>query len=262
MANAPETPFTRGLDAPTLARGDSASSRAPLGKLLEIATPPWMGDVMLRHTELPPQLAEALRAIVNRYELREQAPLPSTIAVTAALSGEGVTTISQALATIIAHEMDSLVCWVDCSWLSTAPPPPYTVNRPSLVDILEEPSSIMSALQSSPECPRLMCLTVGPIAAARRNTIVRSAEFQQLLSGLGQEFDHVILDVPPVVAHSSGLALLQRSDASLLVVRHRSTTTSQFRAVVEATQPTPNLGVVLNRFRTRIPGFIRHMLGD
>ena len=40
------------------------------------------GRSMLTYTDIPADLAEAVRGILNRHELREQAGLPPTIAVT------------------------------------------------------------------------------------------------------------------------------------------------------------------------------------
>ncbi|MDJ0770835.1 MAG: CpsD/CapB family tyrosine-protein kinase [Ilumatobacter sp.] len=223
---------------------------------------PDVTTAMLRYEEIPVELAEALRTIVNRYELRHGEGLPSTISVTSALGGEGVTFVSQALSTLIAQETGKYVCWVDCSWLALD----HTVNpmdgRPGLIDILADRSNILSAFQTSPDLPQLMSLTAGSVPQHKRNVIVRSPEFDRLLDVLTSEFDHVIFDIPPVLANANGLTLIRRSDASLLVVRHRATSVNQFQRALEATQPTPNLGVVLNRYRTSIPRRLRRLLGE
>jgi Mrp family chromosome partitioning ATPase len=216
---------------------------------------------ILRYDEIPGELADALRGIINRFELRTGERLPKSIAVTSALPGEGVTTASQALATMIAQEMGSFVCWVDCSWLTADSAGDRANGRPNLLDILADQSRILSAFQASPELPQLMSLAPGPVPESKRNMIVRSPEFERLLGILAEEFDHVVFDLPPVLTSANGLALLRRSDASLLVVRHRSTTLAQVTRAVEATQPTPNLGVLLNRYRTSIPIRLRRLLG-
>ena len=90
--------------------------------------------------------------------------------------------------------------------------------------------------------------------------IVRSPEFERLLSILAEEFDHVVFDIPPVLATANGLALLRQADASLLVVRHRATMLQQVKRALELTQPVPNLAVVLNRYRTRVPSVFRRLL--
>lgn len=217
---------------------------------------------MLRYEQIPSELAEALRNIVNRYELRNDEKLPSTIAVTSALRGEGVTTVSQALATLIAQETGQYVCWVDCSWLAPHHATANADGRPGLIDILADRSNILSAFQSTPDLPQLMSLSAGPVPESKRNIIARSPEFDRLLDVLTAEFDHVIFDIPPILANANGLTLVRRSDASLFVVRHRTTSITQFRRALEATQPTPNLGVVMNRYRTSIPSRIRRMLGE
>ena len=216
---------------------------------------------LLRYDDIPEGLAEALRGIINRYELRTGTSLPNTVAVTSPLPAEGVTIVSQCLATMIAQEMGSFVCWVDCGWLTANPKSEASEHRPDLLDILADHSRIHSAFQVSPELPRLMSLAPGPVPDSKRNLIVRSPAFEQLLEVLAQEFDHVIFDVPPVLANANGLALLRQANASLIVVRHRSTTLAQVKRAVDATQPTPNLGVVLNRYRSSIPTRLARLLG-
>lgn len=241
------------------ANGDTLErERSSLPATVGEATTP----AMLRYDEIPGALAEALRRIVNRHELRHDERLPATISVTAALRGEGTTTVSQALSTLIAQEMGRYVCWVDCSWLAGDRPVAPTDDRPGLIEILADRSKVLSAFQTAPDLPQLITLSPGHVAESKRNMIVRSPEFDQLLDVLTAEFDHVIFDIPPVLQNANGLALVRRSDASLLVVRQRSTSVTQFEQALDATQPTPNLGVVLNRYRTSIPRRLRRLLGD
>lgn len=215
---------------------------------------------ILQYDELPNELGEAIRGMINRYELRTGERLPRSIAVTSPLPHQGVTTVSQALATLIAQEMGHFVCWVDCGWL-TADLDSRQTGRPNLLEILADQSRVLSAFQASPDLPQLMSLSPGPVPESKRNMIVRSPEFERLLAILAEEFDHVVFDIPPVLTNANGLALLRRADASVLVVGHRSTTVAQTRRAIDATQPTPNLGVILNRYKTSIPSILRRLLG-
>lgn len=215
---------------------------------------------LIPYDQIPSQLAEALRSIVNRYELRSGEPLPNTIAVTSAVHGEGVTTISQSLATLIAQEMDRLVCWVDCGWLTANDDAAPLAGQPDLLDLLDDHSKLITAFRTTPDLPQLIRLSPGPVPKAKRNMIVRSPSFEQLLRILADEFDHVVFDVPPVLANANSLALLRQANTSLLVVRHRSTSLTQVERAIEALQPTPTLGVVLNRFRTSMPRRLRRLL--
>jgi Mrp family chromosome partitioning ATPase len=213
------------------------------------------------YNTIPAPLAESLRSIVNRYELSTGEPLPNSIAVTSPLPGEGVTTVSQSLATLIACEMGRFVCWVDCGWL-TSDAADSDTNRPDLLDLLDDDAQIHAAFQADPDVPRLISLSPGPVPEAKRNLIVRSPSFERLLNVLADEFDHVVFDLPPVLTNSNALAMLRQADASLLVVRHRSTTLAQVERAIDASLPTPNLGVVLNRYRTSIPQALRRLLGS
>ena len=217
---------------------------------------------MLMYDEIPSGLAEGLRRIVNRHELRRDEHLPTSISVTAALRGEGTTTVSQALSTLIAQEMGRYVCWVDCSWLAGDRPAEAPDGRPGLIEILADRSKVLSAFQAVPGLPQLITLRPGYVEDSKRNMIARSPEFDQLLDVLTAEFDHVIFDIPPVLQNANGLALVRRSDASLLVTRQRSTSIAQFEQALDATLPTPNLGVVLNQYRTSIPRRLRRLLND
>lgn len=247
--------------ARTRSRRETSDTEASTGR--DLAT---IGDVddaaPRRYDEIPGALAEALRRIVNRHELRSNERLPESISVTAALRGEGTTTVSQALSTLIAQEMGRYVCWVDCSWLAGDRPAAPADGRPGLIDILADRSKVLSAFRAAPDLPQLITLSPGHVEESKRNMIARSPEFDQLLDVLTAEFDHVIFDIPPVLQNANGLALVRRSDASLLVVRQRSTSMSQFENALEATMPTPNLGVVLNRYSSSIPRRLRRLLGE
>jgi polysaccharide biosynthesis transport protein len=225
----------------------------PQGSSLELASP------MPRYDDLPWEITESLRTIVNRYELRTADSLPTSIAVTSALAGEGVTTMSQALATLIAQEMGRFVCWVDCGWL-TGRTGASVAGQPDLLDLLDDLAQIHSAFQTAPDLPGLISLAPGPVPESKRNLIVRSPAFERLLRVLTQEFDHVVFDLPPVLSSANSLAMLRQADASLFVVRHRSTTVAQLRRAIDSTQPTPNLGIVINRYRTSIPARVRRLL--
>lgn len=218
------------------------------------------GAGMFAYDDIPDELAEALRSIVNRSELRTGQPLPPSIAVTSALREEGVTTVSKALSTLIASELGRSVCWIDCSWLSGDSGREQN-GRPSLIDILADNSRMQNAFETTEEQPSLVSLSPGPVPESKRNQIARSPEFEQLLGIMSEEFDHVILDLPPVLSHANSIALLRQADASLLVVRQRSTSIGQVERVIEAMQPTPNLAVVLNQYRTSVPRRIRRLLG-
>jgi Mrp family chromosome partitioning ATPase len=240
--------------------GDGGSNEAHLPAKPVRQTAGHSAPAMPAHEDIPAELAEALRGIINRSELRDGRPLPQTIALTSAVLGEGVTTVSKSLATLIASEMGRFVCWIDCSWL-TGDLDGAQDDRPNLIDILADDSRMEGAFETIPGQPSLVSLSPGPVPESQRNLIARSPEFEQLLGILKDEFDQIIFDLPPVLSHANSIALLRQVDAAILVVRHRSTSIAQVERAIEAMHPTPNLAVVLNEYRSSIPRRVRRLLG-
>lgn len=238
-------------------KSETRSSHREVGVALDVPEIPRY----LRFDEIPAELLEPLRSIVNRYELRSGEPMPSPIAVTSALPNEVTTMVSQALATLLAHELGKFVLWMDCSWLSRDAA--YDPEAGSaLLEILADGTKVLSEIRSSPELPHLNRLVAGNVPTGQRHMIGRSEEFERLLAVLASEFDYLILDAPPLLGSGDGLPLLRRSQGYIMVARQRSTTVSQVREAVELAEPTRNIGVVLADFDTRIPRFIRRIFGD
>jgi Mrp family chromosome partitioning ATPase len=225
----------------------------------ESLRPPAVATSILRDGLIPVQIAEALRRMINRHELTHGA-MPRTIAVTAASPAEGVTTVSQALGALIATETARRVCVVDFSWLTALDDEDDDddADRPTALDILSDPLP-SSMFWTPPDVPNLVMLSPGAVSERDANRIVRCQRFHHTLAALADEFDHVVFDLPPVLKHASTLSLVKLADASLLVVRHRRTSTAEVRNAISAMGPTPNLGVVVNRFRSRIPRRLRRL---
>lgn len=254
----------------------------------------WPDGALFDYDAIPFDLAESIRVILNRDGWGGRSALPTTLAVTSSLAGEGVTTISQALAAIIAEELDLRVCWFDLA--STADPDEPASHpgdtdenrdngdggghddvdddvddgpvdharaadeRPGLIDILAERARVDDAFLRSRNNPRLVVLSPGSVPVERRNQVIRSVELEELLGRLASEFDHVVLDVPPILSHANASALIRLADAGVLVVDHRSVSISEVRRSVDAMAPTPNLAVVINRHRPYTPRAIRRLM--
>jgi Mrp family chromosome partitioning ATPase len=216
----------------------------------------------LRLAEISPHLLNSLRTLVDRYEL-QIGELPSPLAVTSPSPDADTTAVSQGLARILAHEHGSYVLWMGSDWLTGDDD--HTAGRadePSLLDVLANKASISSILVPDAQHQRLTHLVTGPIPAGRGHMIARSPAFEQLLSLLEEEFDHVIIDCPPLLGVGHGLALLSRAEGYLLVVRHRSVSIGQVREATELAAPTQNVGVVVTDYGTRVPKIVQRLLGD
>lgn len=207
----------------------------------------------LGQTHAPVGLQRSLRNLLDQYQLHVHPRPPGSIAVASALSGEGTTPVSQALARLLAAEFGASVCWIDGGWLD---PVRQRTWDPSMVDLarmLRDQSALESAFRQAPDLPHLTSLRPGPVARANRHALAESDEFGQLLTILADEFDHVVLDIPPLLGNAEGLPLLRRSDAFLLVVRFRTASEGQIGRALDLARPVENLGVLLTDYRPAAP---------
>ena len=208
--------------------------------------------------QFPPSLVESLRYLVGRFQMGENVELRPRLGVVSALHGEGVTTISRALAAVIANDLDVRVCWVDLSWPSQrSPQAPELQGDDGIYEILTGQTDLEAALQRTDD-PRLVILRAGRIPEPQRPELARSPLLAVLLDDLEKQFDCVVFDTPPILAGSAGLGLVRHTGSYLLVVRHGVTTTQQVRAAVDELRSLPSVGVVLNRYKSRVPNWLAH----
>ncbi len=99
------------------------------------------------------------------------------------------------------------------------------------------------------------------VPVARRPAIATGDAIGNVLDKLASRFDHVLLDLPPVLASADAINLAQLADAFVLVVRQGATASAQVEAALEELSGMEPLGVVLNRFDSKIPRRIRRLVG-
>jgi Mrp family chromosome partitioning ATPase len=208
--------------------------------------------------QFPAPLVESLRYLVSRFQLGQNIELPTRLGVVSALHGEGVTTVSRTLAAVIANDLDVPVCWVDLSWPSARSPSAAETNgADGVYEVLTGGMELAAALRKTVD-PRLVILPAGRVPEAQREALARSPLLATLIDHLEKQFDCVVFDMPPILAGSAGLGLIRHTDSYLLVVRHGVTTAHQLRAVADELRSVRSIGVVLNRYKSRIPKWLAH----
>ena len=212
-------------------------------------------------SDVPKPAADAIRLLLSRYEMVSDAGLPRVIAVTSAVRGEGVTTISRSLASILATDLDSAVCWVDLSWSAPMPAPDAAKPPAGISEVLRGHRTIDEVAFADPEQPLVTLVPSGDFSPRDQSRLARSPRLEEAIDHLLLRHDHIVLDVGPVLNTSEALFTIRHADTHLLVVRHGATSAQQVRAVATELSTIPSLGVVLNRYRTRTPAFVRNRLG-
>jgi succinoglycan biosynthesis transport protein ExoP len=170
---------------------------------------------------------------------------PGTIMVTSANANEGKTTISVNVAASLAMN-GSRVLLIDAD-----------LRKPSIHKIMGYPAqpgltnflagyADRSEILRPTKNPNLFIITAGTIPP-QPIELLASKGFKDLLSDLREEFEHIIIDAPPILGLADGRILSSAVDGVLLVAKHRSTRKEALRFTVQfLTQVhAPLLGGVL-----------------
>ena len=173
--------------------------------------------------------AEAFRSLRTSIEQAVHGPA-QVVAVTSALPGEGKTTVSSCLAQTLAVGGARTVL-VDCDLRRRGVSRLLRLDpaHPGLVEVMEGKASLSDALVAGDT--GLCVLTIQPSDSEPESLLVGES-FAEVLSQLRLHFDHVVLDLPPVLPIAAARALAAMADATVLVVRWRKTVAGAVRSAL------------------------------
>jgi Mrp family chromosome partitioning ATPase len=243
--------------------GTAAGAGAPNGLAADVDDRPFATVRSLDGS--PSEAVDAVRYLIASLHRDDQA-MPARLGFTSALAGEGVTFISQTVAAVMAHDSRQRVCLVDLNW-----GPSESQNgrrkgkrsrkrgreeRPEpvagLADVLRRTATLREVMVETDD-PSLTLVPAGAATPAEGQVFARSERLAQVLTVLERHTDHLILDLPPVLASSAAIPLARQAGSVALVVRQGVTTDAQVRAALDHLSPIPSAGIVLNRASSRIP---------
>jgi capsular exopolysaccharide synthesis family protein len=200
-------------------------------------------------------VAEAYRVLRTSVLLSTAGSPPKTILITSAQPGEGKTTTAINTATSLA-QLGGSVLLIDCDLrkpsvhkalgleksegLST-----YLSRKVDVDELIQRlPVANLSLLQSGP---------VPPNAAE----LISSVHMKDLLKTLGEKYDHIVIDSPPLINVTDPVILSTMVDGVVLVVQGgKSTREVVRRARMElATASAKVFGVVLNNVNLKREGY-------
>jgi len=254
----------------------------------EIAAPVEQGDLTLRTPEgktlysFPAEVTTNLRRMLTG--LMYQSTLPRSVSCIAALSGEGVTYNTLAIAATLASDVNARVCVVELNWwapglqtllasqlapplakgrrkatpLGPAGPPPFPPS-PGLAALLRGESTLEAALIKT-SLPNLDLLPAGMVPLHQRAVLARSEQLKSFLATLHEQYDYLFLDIPALAITSDAIALASQSEATCVVVRQGVTQTNTVKEALDAIKHLPVLGVILNRVQLQTPRWILNLL--
>jgi succinoglycan biosynthesis transport protein ExoP len=195
-------------------------------------------------------LSEAYRQLRTSVLLSTPGHAPRTLLITSSVPAEGKTTTAVNVAMSLA-QTGAAVLIIDCDMRRPRMHSIFKLsNQEGLSTILSrnlDAEKIRSLIQRD-EQSGLSVLTSGTIPPNPAE-LIGSQQMKQLLTSLRSDFDHIVIDSPPVASFTDGILISLMSDGTILVVHGGKSS----RAVVRhARQQLRNvgaklLGVVLNK---------------
>lgn len=182
-------------------------------------------DTMALATQTHPKshLAEAFRALRTSILLSSLQNPPKVLLVTSPMAGDGKTTVSVNCAIVLAQK-GARVLLVDADLRRPS------VNRcfglhatRGLSNVLTAGDSPESVILQAPDVPSLFILPAGP-CPPRPAELLDSNLMRSHLQDWRGKYDHIVIDTPPILAVTDGVALSVEADAVILVVRSGKTT--------------------------------------
>jgi len=193
------------------------------------------------------QAAESFRSLRTSLLLSANGTSPKVLAITSSLPAEGKTLTAVNCATVLAQQGASVLL-VDADLRQPSLHRVFGIPPdPGLSGMLTGGCTECDATVRPEGMPKLAMLPAGaPVAYPAE--MLASARMLELIDRWRSEYDHVVIDTPPVSMFTDAVVLGSRCDATLLVARAGFTSRQMLRHARDVLQrANVNLaGVVLN----------------
>jgi receptor protein-tyrosine kinase len=173
---------------------------------------------------------------------------PKVIVLTSPGPREGKSTTCANLGVVLA-QADKSTLIVDCDFRKPVIHKVFSLhNLFGIVNVLAEERGLERVLHNP--LPGLNVVTVGPVPPNPAE-LLGSRRFAEFLGLARQEFDYVLVDVPPTQVVSDAAIVATQSDGVLLVLDAQNTRKSSFRQSVRGLEAVGAniLGTVMNNVK-------------
>ena len=195
-------------------------------------------------------IAESYRTIRTGIMLSSAEKAPQIILVTSSTPSEGKTSTASNLAVAMAH-MGEKVLLIDGDLRRHNIHKVFNLdNSVGISDVIVNHDNLSSAVKSVPDIQNLYVLT-GGTEAPNPLELLGSNRMKELIAGLRQSYDRIIIDSPPLMIFSDALVLSRLADGTILIVWGGKTSKDVVRNGGQslATTNAKMLGVVLNNVK-------------
>jgi polysaccharide biosynthesis transport protein len=217
---------------------------------------------LICYLEPQSEIAEAYRALRTSILLSSVPEPPRSILVTSSVPQDGKTMTCLNIAIVMAQQGKRILL-VDADMRRPGIHTAFGLKgRVGLSNILTGGAKIGDAIQATVQ-PNLFIIPAG-LVPPDPSELLSSSLMQDLLKQWGEEYDHVIVDSPPVISVTDAVLLSVQTDAVLLIIRSGHTTAAHVRRTRNLLQSVKAsvLGVVVNAADLTSPDYYYYYFGS
>lgn len=212
-----------------------------------------------RRISLPSNTVLRYRHLYTRLVRTD--PLPRRLGIIAALREEGVTTLALELAAVMAHDMEARFCVVETNfWWPGLAARLQMEPAPGLAQVVQGECALDAALRPTTR-ENLWLFPAGISEEGSRPRMAQSRAMRETLDTLAEQFDHLVMDIPAVLATDDAVPLAGLADALCLLVRQRITPLPLVREALDQVEHLSIRGVVLSGERMTVPRWLLRLIG-
>jgi capsular exopolysaccharide synthesis family protein len=201
-------------------------------------------------------IAESYRAFRTSILLSRAGTPPKVILVTSAVPQEGKTVTCINTAVVLAQK-GARVLLVDCDLRRPRLHRAFGLtNGIGLSSVLANQQPLGDALQPAPNVPNLTVLVSGPLPPLPAE-LLGSERMFALMEQFRSEYDHIVIDSPPVLSVTDPVLLSMLADATVVVSRSAVTTRTALRQACAVLQQANAriIGIALNAVDLKSPDY-------
>ena len=216
---------------------------------------------LISYQEPQSEIAEAYRALRTSILLSSASHPPRSILVTSAVAQDGKTMTCINVGIVLAQQ-GKRVLLVDADMRRPHLHRAFGLKGTiGLSNILTGGAGTSDAIQTTVQ-PNLFVIPAGPVPPHPAE-LLSSSLMRDLLNQWCSEYDHVILDSPPVISVTDPVVLSVQTDAVLLIIRSGQTTTAHVRRTRNLLQSVNAglLGIVVNAADLTSPDYYYYYRG-
>jgi exopolysaccharide transport family protein len=193
------------------------------------------------------EMGESYQSLRTSILLATPQHPPKVVLITSSLPQEGKTTTAINTALVLAQK-NKRVLLIDADLRRPAIHRHFGLELPrGLSSVLAGSCTLEDALLASPVSPNLIVLPAGPVPPSPAE-LLGSTAMHELIQHCREQFDHIVIDTPPVLSVTDAALLSIEADTCLIVVRAASTTKGALRRTCDKLRQVNArvMGAVLN----------------